>query len=146
MSSTLQMRNGCSESPCNLRKVTQLVSSRARIPAEVWLIVKSPWETNILTDAPSLGILPTSVFCIICTISNYIIMLYGFFVQVPKCSVKLNSVFLKGCPQDQALPGTAAKAARGKILTICIRFSMYRTCSRTLPALGKIVVMFACTW
>ena len=54
MSSTLQMRTGCSESPCYLCKVTQLVSSRVRIPAEVWLIVKSPWETNILTD-PKFG-------------------------------------------------------------------------------------------
>ena len=94
---------------------------------------------QIYSQIPSLGILPTSVFCIICAISNYIIMLYGFFFQVPKCSVKLSSVFLKGCPQDQALPGTAAKAARGKIQTICIKFPMYRTFSRTVPALGKIV-------
>ena len=94
---------------------------------------------QIYSQIPSLGILPTSVFCIICAISNYIIMLYGFFFQVPKCSVKLSSVFLKGCPQDQALPGTAAEAARGKIQTICIKFPMYRTFSRTVPALGKIV-------
>ena len=95
---------------------------------------------QIYSQIPSLGILPTSVFCIICAISNYIIMLYSFFFQVPKCSVKLNSVFLKGCPQDQALPGTAAKAARGKILTICIKFSMYRYFQEWYLLWGKRVV------
>lgn len=141
----MQMRNGCSESPCNLCKVTQLVSSRARIPAEVWLIVKSPWETNThrcpkFGDSANIGLL---YYLYYLQLHHNVVW---FLLSSPNCSVKLNSVFLKGCPQAQALPGTAAKAARGKILTICIRFSTYRTCSRTLPALGKIVVMFACTW
>ena len=122
VSSTLQTRNGCSESPCNLCKVTQLVSSRVRIPAEVRLIIKSPWETNILTDTPSFGILPISVFCIICIISNYIIMLHGFFFQVPKCSVKFNSVFLKGCPRIRLCHGQQLRQQEGKFQPLASSF------------------------